>query len=82
MKIRNSLIIACIALSSASAVYAAQNDAKTAEVPVGYVSAWGTTLDEMTAGLKMKSEQAGAKKFVITSAHAGNRYYGTAALFN
>ncbi|MBQ5265176.1 DUF1471 domain-containing protein [Klebsiella pneumoniae] len=79
MKTRHSVIIAIIACLSAATAYAADNNREVS--PTGYVSAWGTTLDEMTEGLRVKSVKAGAKTFEVTSARAGNRYYGTAALY-
>lgn len=81
MKIHHSLFIALVALSSTSFSYAAKNSNKAETLPVGQVSAWGSTLDEMTEGLKAASNKAGAKSFKITSAHSGNRYYGTAILY-
>ncbi|WPU21934.1 DUF1471 domain-containing protein [Cedecea neteri] len=81
MNIRHSLFIALVALSSTSVAYAAKNGNEAEALAMGHVSAWGSTLDEMTEGLKAASNKAGAKSFKITSAHGGNRYYGTAILY-
>lgn len=80
MKIRNSLILCLTLISSMSTAYAENNDREG--LPSGHISAWGSTLDEMTEGLRVASMKAGAKKFKITSAHVGNRYYGTAAIYD
>lgn len=49
--------------------------------PASHISAWGDNLSDMTSQLAIKANAAGASRYVITSAHVGNRTYGTAVIY-
>lgn len=78
MKFR-SLVLVSLLFSSVFATANAAENIKTS--PAGHVSAWGTTLDEMTNALESAATKAGAKDLKVTSAYGGNRYYGTAIIY-
>lgn len=78
MKLRNSVLVSLL-VSSAFVTANAAEKIKTS--PAGHVSAWGTTLDEMTGALETAATKAGAKGLKVTSAYGGNRYYGTAIIY-
>jgi hypothetical protein len=48
---------------------------------IGHVSAKGMTLTDMTERLEKNASKMGGTSLRITSARAGNYYYGTAVVF-
>ncbi|SQC05757.1 outer membrane protein [Klebsiella pneumoniae] len=77
--------VAALALTLAS--YAARADEINRQdaaglMPSGHISAGNlSTLDEVTAALKARVEQAGASYFRITSLDGKNKFYGTAVIY-
>lgn len=49
--------------------------------PLGTVSAYGSTLDEMEQAVHAKMDKMGGSHYVITSARMGNRTAGTAIIY-
>ncbi|MGV6481422.1 YdgH/BhsA/McbA-like domain containing protein [Pantoea agglomerans] len=78
MKIRNSVLVSLLFSSLFTTANAAE---KIKASPAGHVTAWGATLDEMTNALESAATKAGATDLKVTSAYAGNRYYGTAIIY-
>ena len=76
--------VAALALTLAS--YAAAADEINRQdaaglMPSGHISAGNlSTLDEVTAALKARVEQAGASYFRITSLDGKKKFYGTAVI--
>lgn len=67
-------------LLSTTMVSAGEKNITNAE-SIGHVSATGTTLTDMTERLEKNASKMGGTSVKITSARAGNYYYGTAAVF-